>query len=87
MLGKPETNKLVKRLKTHSGLVITADDINETRVREADEVGLVPITSKNYKPSRATIDNYLTEIANSEGVHIAASVSSKTSSRYTAEIH
>ncbi len=87
VLGKPETNKLVKRLKTHSGLVITADDINETRVREADEVGLVPITSKNYKPSRATIDNYLAEIANSEGVHIAASVSSKTSSRYTAEIH
>ena len=43
VLGKPEANKLVKRLKTHSGSVITADDIvekiNETRVREADELG------------------------------------------------
>ena len=89
MLGKPKANKLVKRLKTCSGSVITADDIvekiNETRVREADRLGLVPITSKHYKPCRATIDNCLAEIANSEGVHIDTSVSSKTSSRYTAE--
>ena len=51
VLGKPEANKLVKRLKTHSGSVITADDIvekiNGTRVREADELGSVPITSKH----------------------------------------
>ena len=47
MLGKTEANKLVKRLKTHSGSVITADDIVV--------------------------------------VHIATSVSSKTSSRYIAE--
>ena len=89
LLGKPEANKLIKRLKTHTGSVITADDvvqkINETRVREADELGLVPITSRNYKPCRATLDNYLAELANSDGVHIAASVSKKTTSRYTAE--
>ena len=49
--GKPEANKLVKRFGTHSGSVITTDDIvektNETRVREADELGVVPITSKH----------------------------------------
>ncbi len=89
VLGKPEAEKLVKKLKTHNGSVITADDIlekiNETRIRQADELGLVPITSKNYKPCRATIDNYMAEIANSAGVHIATSVTKKTSSRYTAE--
>ena len=51
MLGKPEANKLVKRFETHSGSVITADTIvekiNETRVREADELESVPITSKH----------------------------------------
>ena len=51
MLGKPEANKLVKRFGTRSGSVMTADDIiekiNETRVREADELGSVPITSKH----------------------------------------
>ena len=50
MFGKPEANKLVKRFGTHSGS-ITADDIvekiNETRVREADELGLVLISSKH----------------------------------------
>ena len=44
-MGKPEANKLVKIFGTHSGSVITADDTveknNETRVREADELGLV----------------------------------------------
>ena len=51
MLGKPEANKLVKRFGTHSSSVFTADDIvekiNETRVRKADELGSVPITSKH----------------------------------------
>ena len=51
MLGKPEVNKFVKINGTHSGSVITTDDIvektNETRVREADELGVVPITSKH----------------------------------------
>ena len=62
----------MKRLKTHSGSVITADDIvekiNETRVREADELGLVPITSKHYKSCTATIDNYLAEMGLFPGV-------------------
>ncbi len=89
VLGKPEAEKLIKKLKTHTGSVINADDviekINKTRIRQADEMGLVPITSKNYKPCRATIDNYMAEIANSDGVHIASSVTKKTSSRYTTE--
>ena len=46
---------------------------------------VVPITSKNYKLYRATIENYMAEIGNSDGVHIATSVTKKTSSRYTAE--
>ena len=89
VLGKPEAEKLIKKLKTHHGLVITADDvlgkINETRIRQADEMGLVPITSNNYKPCKSTLNNYLAEIANSDGVHIATSVTKKTTSRYTAE--
>ena len=47
VLGKPETNKLVKRFGTHSSSVITVDDIvekiNGTRVRETDELGSGPI--------------------------------------------
>ena len=78
--GKPEANKLVKRLKSHSDFVITVDDIveknSETRVRESDELGLVPITSKNHKTCRAAINNHPAKFANSEGFNVATSVSS-----------
>ena len=88
-LGKPEVKKVVIRLTSHSDFVIIADEIvekiNETRVRETDQLGFVPITSKNCKPYRATIYNCLVEITNLEGFHIATSISSKTPSRYTAE--
>ena len=40
--GKPEANKLVKRLNNRSSFVITANDIiekiSETRVRESDDL-------------------------------------------------
>ena len=76
-------------MKTYDGFVLTSDDIaqkiQERREASADEKGVVPVTTKHYKPHQTTLDNYMAEIANKVGVHIATSSNQKTNTRYTAE--
>lgn len=59
--------------------------IRNKHVKKADELGLVPIMDKFKVSVKTTIDNYMAECANIDGIHIVTSVTSKITTRYTAE--